>query len=106
MYGERTQDKILVSASAAPVIQSSVIFRWGEVIPLLFIKDLGRTKLIIMSHPSKRYQSASAMVPEMLNLGKFCLMVRVFLQTACIALLRSSALRALGGATSYCGRSN
>lgn len=54
-----------------PPGQSSEPFplRWGEVIPLYFIPDLNRTKVVILSHPSRRYTDDVSMIPELLQLG-------------------------------------
>ncbi|KAL5004934.1 hypothetical protein ScPMuIL_018390 [Solemya velum] len=43
--------------------------KWGEVIPLHFIKALNRSKTIILSHPSRRYTEDVQMIPELLDLG-------------------------------------
>lgn len=52
---------------------SVLFFSWGEVIPLLFVKDLRYSKVVIMSQPSRRYDESVSMVPELLSLGIFYL---------------------------------
>ncbi|KAK7496001.1 hypothetical protein BaRGS_00012702 [Batillaria attramentaria] len=54
-----------------PPGQSSEPFplRWGEVIPLHFIPDLNKTKVVILSQPSRRYTEDVSMIPELLKLG-------------------------------------
>lgn len=46
------------------------VLKWGEVIPLLFIKDLAKTKLVFLSQPSRRYTKSVSMIPELLKLGE------------------------------------
>jgi hypothetical protein len=46
-----------------------VDFRWGEVIPLIFIRDLVNTKVIVLSQPSRRYNQSVSMIPELIELG-------------------------------------
>ncbi|XP_033750168.1 protein CA_C1420-like [Pecten maximus] len=43
--------------------------RWGEVIPLYFIPNLSRIKVVVMSQPSRRYTESVAMIPELTELG-------------------------------------
>eukprot|EP00731_Ephydatia_muelleri_P015609 Em0009g33a len=43
--------------------------RWGEVIPLYFMQSQ-HAQVMIVSQPSRRYNSDVAMVPELLQLGK------------------------------------
>lgn len=43
--------------------------RWGEVIPLLFIKHLANTRVVIISQPTRRYTDDVRMIPELLRLG-------------------------------------
>ncbi|XP_046565316.1 LOW QUALITY PROTEIN: uncharacterized protein LOC124274030 [Haliotis rubra] len=56
-----------------PPGQSSEPFplRWGEVIPLHFVggPGLSRTRVVILSQPSRRYTEQVAMIPELLKLG-------------------------------------
>jgi aromatic ring-opening dioxygenase LigB subunit len=42
--------------------------RWGEVVPLWFLKEIDM-KYIIMSIPTRRYNQAKEMIPELMNLG-------------------------------------
>ncbi|XP_078618269.1 uncharacterized protein LOC144885921 isoform X2 [Branchiostoma floridae x Branchiostoma japonicum] len=44
--------------------------RWAEVIPLHFIPHLNTTSVVVLSHPSRRYNHSVAMLPELLRLGK------------------------------------
>lgn len=45
--------------------------RWGEVIPLWFIKnEMPNAKAVIMSHPTRRYNYSVAMIPELRKLGE------------------------------------
>lgn len=45
--------------------------RWGEVVPLWFLRNLSKeTRYIIMSQPMRRYKEAREMVSESLALGK------------------------------------
>ncbi|XP_070542101.1 protein CA_C1420-like [Ptychodera flava] len=43
--------------------------RWGEVIPLFFVGNSNKTKSVIMSQPSRRYNHSPQMIPELLRLG-------------------------------------
>ncbi|MFX0091156.1 MAG: hypothetical protein ACFFBD_05275 [Candidatus Hodarchaeota archaeon] len=44
--------------------------RWGEVVPLWFLKDLpSQPKYLIMSQPTRRNKHAIKMIPELLELG-------------------------------------
>ena len=43
--------------------------RWGEVIPLYFMQSQ-RSRVVILSQPSRRYNSDVAMIPELLQLGR------------------------------------
>jgi len=45
--------------------------RWGEVIPLTFVRSLLEkdTRLIVISQPQRRYTEQVAMIPELLQLG-------------------------------------
>ncbi|XP_055332948.1 protein TTE1956-like [Paramacrobiotus metropolitanus] len=43
---------------------------WGEVIPLYFVPNISSTKLMIFSHPSRRYNSTKSMMAELLHLGR------------------------------------
>uniref|UniRef100_A0A915HQK6 Extradiol ring-cleavage dioxygenase class III enzyme subunit B domain-containing protein n=1 Tax=Romanomermis culicivorax TaxID=13658 RepID=A0A915HQK6_ROMCU len=40
--------------SALLIAVWSLLYRWGEVVPLLFIGNIGRSKVVIFSHPSKK----------------------------------------------------
>lgn len=42
--------------------------RWGEAVPLWFLKEIDM-KYIIMSLPTRRYDQAKEMIPELMNLG-------------------------------------
>ncbi|MFX1534481.1 MAG: hypothetical protein ACFFDI_09700 [Promethearchaeota archaeon] len=45
--------------------------KWSEVVPLWFLKDLSsKPKYLIMTQPSRRYEQAVSMIPELLELGK------------------------------------
>ena len=45
--------------------------RWGEVVPLYFTKNiLSRSKVIVLSQPSRRYTDSVEMIPELRHLGK------------------------------------
>ncbi|XP_071095147.1 uncharacterized protein [Haliotis cracherodii] len=56
-----------------PPGQSSEPFplRWGEVIPLHFVGGpaLSRSRVVILSQPSRRYTEQVTMIPELLKLG-------------------------------------
>ena len=47
--------------------------RWGEIIPIAFLSKatLKRSKFILISHPTRRYDESRTMVPELLNLGNY-----------------------------------
>ncbi|NHJ39102.1 MAG: hypothetical protein FK731_03645 [Asgard group archaeon] len=53
-------------ASYAPSME--IPLRWGEAVPLWFLKDL-HAKFVIMSQPLKRIEMAKDMIPETLTLG-------------------------------------
>jgi len=45
--------------------------RWGEIVPLYFTKNiLSRSKVIVLSQPSRRYTDSVEMIPELRHLGK------------------------------------
>ncbi|MFW9778898.1 MAG: hypothetical protein ACFFE8_08590 [Candidatus Heimdallarchaeota archaeon] len=46
----------------------SIPLRWGEVVPLWFLKDTN-TKYLIMSQPTRRYDQAKSMIPELRKMG-------------------------------------
>ncbi|OQV24493.1 hypothetical protein BV898_01555 [Hypsibius exemplaris] len=43
---------------------------WAEIIPLYYIPRLNTTRVIILSHPSRRYNHSETMIPELLHLGR------------------------------------
>ncbi|XP_038073874.1 uncharacterized protein LOC119741974 [Patiria miniata] len=43
--------------------------RWGEVIPLSFVRSLETMKVAVISQPSRRYNDSVQMIPELLHLG-------------------------------------
>lgn len=43
--------------------------RWGEVVPLWFLKNID-TKYVIMTQPTKRHDQSHTMIPELLQLGR------------------------------------
>ncbi|XP_002736211.1 protein TTE1956-like [Saccoglossus kowalevskii] len=45
--------------------------RWGEVVPLYFALKSHSTEVVILSHPSRRYNHSDEMIPELLSLGSF-----------------------------------
>ncbi|MHA1167849.1 MAG: hypothetical protein ACTSRU_08520 [Candidatus Hodarchaeales archaeon] len=45
------------------------IARWGEAVPLWFLKHL-ESEYIILSQPTRRYKQALEMVPELLKMGE------------------------------------
>ncbi|MFX1485914.1 MAG: hypothetical protein ACFFBS_02205 [Promethearchaeota archaeon] len=62
----------LVSGISAFSASVDAPLRWGEVVPLWFLRGLSKeTKYIIMSQPTRRYSEAKEMVPESLALGKY-----------------------------------
>ena len=48
-------------------------YRWGEVIPLHFLPNINKSKVIVLSHPSRRYTQDVSMIPELLELGNIWL---------------------------------
>ncbi|KAH9512743.1 hypothetical protein Btru_038083 [Bulinus truncatus] len=54
-----------------PPGQSDEFFplRWGEVIPIHFLSNSTSLKVVILSHPSRRYSADVEMIPELLSLG-------------------------------------
>ncbi|MHA1967289.1 MAG: hypothetical protein ACW964_05765 [Candidatus Hodarchaeales archaeon] len=46
----------------------NIPLRWGEAVPLWFLREIDM-KYIIMSLPTRRYDQAKEMIPELLNLG-------------------------------------
>ncbi|KAL8611900.1 hypothetical protein ACOMHN_033645 [Nucella lapillus] len=66
-----TEKNVSELAAFGPPEQSSEPFplRWGEVIPLHFIPGLSRTKVVVISQPSRRYKEDVSMIPELLKLG-------------------------------------
>lgn len=45
------------------------IARWGEAVPLWFLKHL-KSDYVVLSQPTRRYDQALEMVPELLEMGK------------------------------------
>lgn len=43
--------------------------RWGEVIPLLFVKNISNSQVVIISQPTRRYTDDVGMISELLRLG-------------------------------------
>ncbi|MFW9991518.1 MAG: hypothetical protein ACFFD4_05625 [Candidatus Odinarchaeota archaeon] len=61
-----------VNASGVTCFTTSAnaVFRWGEAVPLWFIKNVD-AKYVVMSQPTRRYDQALSMIPELLELGKY-----------------------------------
>ena len=61
-----------ISGLSAFADTEAMALRWGEVVPLSFLRDTTSnnfTKTMIMSMPTKRYTDSEGMVPELLSLG-------------------------------------
>eukprot|EP01062_Namystynia_karyoxenos_P081247 TRINITY_DN888_c1_g1_i1.p1 TRINITY_DN888_c1_g1~~TRINITY_DN888_c1_g1_i1.p1 ORF type:complete len:330 (+),score=91.99 TRINITY_DN888_c1_g1_i1:69-992(+) len=43
---------------------------WGEIIPLSFVTDELRRKVVLLGQPLRRYNDSVAMVPELVKLGR------------------------------------
>ncbi|CAG5114861.1 unnamed protein product [Candidula unifasciata] len=65
------QNNVSGLSGYGPPGQSSEPFplRWGEVIPFHFMPGLNESKVVILSHPSRRYSEDVEMIPELLKLG-------------------------------------
>ncbi|MFW9855388.1 MAG: hypothetical protein ACFFFG_10005 [Candidatus Thorarchaeota archaeon] len=46
----------------------SIPLRWGEAVPIWFLKNTN-TKYLIMSQPTRRYEQAKSMIPELRQMG-------------------------------------
>lgn len=57
-----------ISGIASYTPSMEIPLRWGEAVPLWFLKDLS-AKFVIMSQPLKRIDMAKDMIPETLTLG-------------------------------------
>jgi aromatic ring-opening dioxygenase LigB subunit len=57
-----------VSTITSYANSESIPLRWGEAVPLWFLKEIN-LKYIIMSIPTRRYDHTKAMIPELENLG-------------------------------------
>ncbi|HUT82275.1 MAG TPA: hypothetical protein VMZ29_13820 [Candidatus Bathyarchaeia archaeon] len=44
-------------------------FRWGEAVPLWFIRDIKNVQFIYMSQPLKRLENPEELIPETITLG-------------------------------------
>lgn len=67
------KDQVSFLSAFGPPGQEDVPFplRWGEIVPLYFIKPLlNTTKVVILSQPSRRYTQSVLMIPELQNLGR------------------------------------
>ncbi|MFX1253263.1 MAG: hypothetical protein ACFFCZ_16765 [Promethearchaeota archaeon] len=65
------KNKVAISGITTYSAGLEAPLRWGEVVPLWFLKDLPfKPKYLIMSQPSRRYEQAVDMIPELIDLGK------------------------------------
>ena len=62
--------------------------RWGEVVPLIFAKaTLNKTKVLIISQPSRRYNDSVTMIPELQQLGQHLHEVLANLQLKTVVII-------------------
>ena len=52
--------------------------RWGEVIPIHFMHSK-HARLVILSQPSRRYDNDVVMIPELLQLGRYNILILILL---------------------------
>ena len=67
------EEKVSFLTAFGPPGEADVPFplRWGEIVPLYFTKGiLKQSKVIVLSHPSRRYTQAVEMIPELRRLGR------------------------------------
>ncbi|MGC9779407.1 MAG: hypothetical protein HZR80_09220 [Candidatus Heimdallarchaeota archaeon] len=65
-----TEKETAVSGVAAFTPGVDAPFRWGEAVPLWFLKELSTNpKYILMSQPMRRHDQTKEMIPETLTLG-------------------------------------
>jgi aromatic ring-opening dioxygenase LigB subunit len=69
--------KIPVSGITCYTSDVSAPLRWGEVVPLWFLREI-YPEYIICSLPSRRYSQVKTMIPELLQLGKE---IQMFIQS-------------------------
>jgi aromatic ring-opening dioxygenase LigB subunit len=69
-------------------------FRWGEIIPLSFLSNstLKRAKIVVLSHPLRRYNHSKEMVPELLDIGRVLFKHFDSLETKRVVFIASSDL--------------
>ncbi|NHK32047.1 MAG: hypothetical protein FK730_11890 [Asgard group archaeon] len=63
-----TEKETAISGIASYTPSMEIPLRWGEAVPLWFLKDIS-AKYVIMSQPLKRLEMAKDMIPETLTLG-------------------------------------
>jgi aromatic ring-opening dioxygenase LigB subunit len=51
-------------------VSEPIPLRWGEVVPLWFLRDLSSIRYIIMTQPIRRYAKAKEMTQELQQMGK------------------------------------
>ena len=71
------KSEIPVSMIVSYTPSASIPLRWGEVVPLYFLQETVMDH-IIMSIPTRRYDQASEMIPELLNVGT---LLKEFIET-------------------------
>ena len=65
-----TEKETAISGIAAFTPGVDAPFRWGEAVPLWFLKNLStKPKYILLSQPIKRHDQTKEMIPETLTLG-------------------------------------
>ncbi|MHA1629412.1 MAG: hypothetical protein ACTSXO_11325 [Candidatus Heimdallarchaeota archaeon] len=68
LLGYLLEKETAISGLAAYTPSVEIKLRWGESVPLWFLKDIP-AKYILMSQPLKRLENAVDMIPETLTLG-------------------------------------
>jgi aromatic ring-opening dioxygenase LigB subunit len=80
------QHQIDVSTITSFAGSLDIPLRWGEVVPLWFLKDV-KTHYVLMSLPIRRYNHAKEMIPELLNLGKYLTDFFESLEKRCVIII-------------------
>ncbi len=70
LFNDLKEEGIPVSTIVSYTSNAAFPLRWGEVVPLYFLKKISLNYMII-SIPTRRYEHGLEMIPELQTMGKF-----------------------------------
>lgn len=70
LFSYLKSNKLPVSRISAYSRGVSIPLRWGESVPLWFLRELHDTKYVFLSQPQKRYDPSQNFIHEALEIGK------------------------------------